>query len=529
MRGTRGAAAVAALGLLLAAGGEVAGAAPEAAPAATFTFDGEAGMPAGITESANASVAAASAKRGNGGLRIAAANAAGYARWGTSTVPQGHGYASARTWVRVTSRGANESVDLLTVQNTQGIAHFDFFVNGLTQRFQWDLWREDVDESSFTVVYDRWYLVEAQIEFDGTQHSAQVRIDGVPQGTITSTGDPSAVRQFQLGTTVAKTHVQHYDDVELQVGGGPLGWLADTPPQVSLTRPVDGAVYGDDQVVVADFACTATDHTIASCTGTTADGAAIDTDVPGTRSFTVTGTDVAGYRTTRTVSYTVVDDDDPAVAVTSPADGLVVARGSRLVADFACEDDAGGPLLGADRCVGSAADGAALDTTTLGDHPFTVTATDPAGNQTVWTGTYTVARNRPDVHLRSTSRARFGGDDVYSATGARQTVQATVGAQGAASFLVRVENDGDAEDTFRLRANRARPGWIVRWYAGSREVSAAVHAGTYRIEGLAPGATRVLRLVVRPKPGSTTARQDVLLTATAGGATDAVKVIAWRR
>ena len=526
MRGTRLGGLVAALGVVATvAGVAVAPAAMADDGLAAVAFDGESGALTGASDSAGATVVAGSARRGTGGLRVASTAAPGYVRWGTTVVPQNHTWASVRAWVRVTSRGAGESVDLLTIQNTQGQAHFDFFVNGVTQRFQWDLWREDVGQTSFTVTYDRWYLVEAQVEFDGTVHSADVRIDGVPQTSIASAGTASAVRQLSVGTTVAKTHLQHYDDLELRVGDARLGWLADTPPTVAVTRPADGAVYGDGELVSADFACGATDHTVASCTGTAADGAAVNTSTPGSYPFTVTATDAAGYQTTRTVTYTVVDDDDPAVLVAAPLDGTVVARGAPLLADFACEDDAGGPLLGADGCVGDGADGQALDTSVAGDHPFTVTATDAAGNQSSWTGTYTVAPNRPDAQIRPNTVARFAGDDVYNGTGSSQTALGL----GTTTYVVRVQNDAVAADTLRVKGSRARPGWTVRYYAGPREVTAAVHAGTYEVAGLRAGGSRLLRIVVRPKAGSTAGRQDVALTVTAGGVRDTVRAVTGRR
>jgi hypothetical protein len=516
-------AALAVVGAVVGVAVAPAAAADDGLPA--VAFDGESGTLTGASDSAGATVVSGSARKGTGGLRIAADAAPGYVRWGTTVVPQGHTWASVRAWVRVTSRAAGESVDLLTIQNNQGLAHFDFFVNGLNQRFQWDLWREDVGQTAFTVVYDRWYLVEAQVEFDGTVHSADVRIDGIPQTSIASAGNASTVRQLSVGTTVAKTHVQHYDDLELRVGDARLGWLADTPPAVALARPANGAVYGDGELVSADFACSPTDHTIASCTGTVADGQALDTAVPGSYPFTVTATDAAGYQSTRTVTYTVVDDDDPSVLVAAPLDGTVVARGAPLLADFACEDDAGGAPLDADGCVGDVADGQALDTSVAGDHPFTVTATDDAGNQASWTGTYTVTPNRPDAQIRPNTVARFAGDDVYNVSGVGQTALGL----GTTTYLVRIQNDGLARDTLRVKGTRARPGWTVRWYAGPREVTAGIHAGTYEVRGLQAGGTRLLRAVVRPKAGSTAGRQDLSLTVTAGGVRDVVRAVTGRR
>lgn len=78
------------------------------------------------------------------------------------------------------------------------------------------------------------------------------------------------------------------------------------PPTVTLTRPVDGATYVVGQRVTASFQCADEDSGVASCTGTTADGARIDTSSIGTRTFTVEASDNAGNTATRVVEYRVV-------------------------------------------------------------------------------------------------------------------------------------------------------------------------------------------------------------------------------
>ena len=73
MRGTRLGGLLAALGVVASAAG-VAGATAALADegVAAVSFDGESGVLTGATDSAGASVAGASARRGTGGLRIAA-------------------------------------------------------------------------------------------------------------------------------------------------------------------------------------------------------------------------------------------------------------------------------------------------------------------------------------------------------------------------------------------------------------------------------------------------------------------------
>ncbi len=66
-----------------------------------------------------------------------------------------------------------------------------------------------------------------------------------------------------------------------------------TPPAIALTSPAHGGRYLTTDTVNAAFTCSDA-HTVASCTGTRANGTAIDTATIGRKSFTVTSTDAAG-------------------------------------------------------------------------------------------------------------------------------------------------------------------------------------------------------------------------------------------
>jgi len=91
-------------------------------------------------------------------------------------------------------------------------------------------------------------------------------------------------------------------------------------PEITLTTPVNGAVYQQNQVVNADFSCTDGGSGLGNCTGTIANLAAIDTATPGSKSFVVTATDAVGNTASRTVNYTVGDTIAPSV-VCAPVDG----------------------------------------------------------------------------------------------------------------------------------------------------------------------------------------------------------------
>jgi Tol biopolymer transport system component len=78
-----------------------------------------------------------------------------------------------------------------------------------------------------------------------------------------------------------------------------------------------------------------------------------------------------------------VDRRPPAISVSAPADGAIVARGAVLDAAFACTDAGSGVAT----CAGP---NGPLDTTTPGRHEFTITAADAVGNRTSLTSSYSV-------------------------------------------------------------------------------------------------------------------------------------------
>jgi hypothetical protein len=157
-------------------------------------------------------------------------------------------------------------------------------------------------------------------------------------------------------------------------------------PSITLTTPVDGAVYATAPALLADYACApdaVTNAAVTQCEGTVANGAAIDTATAGTKAFTVTATDTDGATISVTHTY-VVDSTAPAIALTTPAQGAVFASGEAVSATYNCADAGGGGLAS---CTGTVPDGQPLNTTP-GMHTFTVTAIDNAGNTTTVTHSY---------------------------------------------------------------------------------------------------------------------------------------------
>jgi hypothetical protein len=93
------------------------------------------------------------------------------------------------------------------------------------------------------------------------------------------------------------------------------------------------------------------------------------------------------------------DETPPVVDLRSPVDGTTVPRGTEVVVDYSCSDEGGSEL---ESCEGNVADGATLDTSTLGSKTVTVTARDGAGNETVASATIEVVdETAPTVELRT--------------------------------------------------------------------------------------------------------------------------------
>lgn len=187
--------------------------------------DGENGMltpPWSATE--NASVLGEAARSGTAGYQIDATQAPGHLTL-RAGVPQGRRSFYVRMWVQLRDAAPGESVDLLTVENAEGVRNFDLFVTARTRMLKWDLLNTDSDQLAGPVVPGRWYLVEVSGSFGTDRYTAGVRVDGKEQGSIVSRGQkPTTVRGLRLGTVNRKTHRQWYDGVQLSLGN----WKAAT-------------------------------------------------------------------------------------------------------------------------------------------------------------------------------------------------------------------------------------------------------------------------------------------------------------
>jgi len=93
-----------------------------------------------------------------------------------------------------------------------------------------------------------------------------------------------------------------------------------------------------------------------------------------------------------------LDNAPPSISIASPADGATFRQGEDVKADFSCADDANG--TGIERCTGTVASSASIDTGTPGTKTFSVEAVDRAGNSATASRTYSVVATPPPIILK---------------------------------------------------------------------------------------------------------------------------------
>ena len=85
------------------------------------------------------------------------------------------------------------------------------------------------------------------------------------------------------------------------------------------------------------------------------------------------------------------DTTAPTITLTTPANGATYLLNQSIIANYACQDEAGGSGLAS--CVGTVPNGSAIDTSSVGAKSFTVNAADNAGNPNSTSISYNVVYN----------------------------------------------------------------------------------------------------------------------------------------
>lgn len=269
--------------------------------------------------------------------------------------------------------------------------------------------------------------------------------------------------------------------------------------------------------------------------------AVVDTDFgegshPCTITHSVTSDD-ATYNgvAVSSVTGTVTDATKATVAVARPANGASFVRGAVVTADFACADNKGGMAIAS--CVGTVANGAPIDTSTVGTKTFTATVTDTLGRPTTVINTYTVTEPpaapvaKPDARVKKGKKGPLVGNNIYGSS-AQQTVKGAAKVKKSVTYRLSVQNDATFADSMQVKGQGSKKGYTVRYTdSGGNNITAAVVAGTYRTANLAPGrtATITVKVTVTKKAKRPLGRTITVRSSTQTTRTDAVKVVTSRR
>lgn len=207
---------------------------------------------------------------------------------------------------------------------------------------------------------------------------------------ITWSGDPgsSGVTGCDPATTVssegeAQVISGHCTDVAGCEGRGSVTLNIDrTPPRISGSRsPGPNTNSWNNTDVTVRFNCTDALSGIDACVGDTtltAEGVG--------QSVTGITTDKAGNSASAIVSDIDIDKTAPLIMIDTPKDGAEYILNQRVIASWSVDDTLSGLLS----TTGTSPDGEPIDTSSVGDHIFTVTAADLAGNTASVSHTYSV-------------------------------------------------------------------------------------------------------------------------------------------
>ena len=204
-----------------------------------------------------------------------------------------------------------------------------------------------------------------------------------------ATDQPSTIYYTTDGSTPTAASTKYLAPVHItQVGTTTLRWLAvnaggesssgvgyytvdPNPPTITISAPTSGGSFTQYSPQNAAYSCADAELSYVTCTGTVANGSAMDTATAGQKTFTVVAVDAAGNRAEKSVTYTV----NPATQTGGGVSGNVPATLSLVMGTT--------PSFGA-FTAGTAKDylssGTATVTSSAGDAMLSVA--DPSSNAT---------------------------------------------------------------------------------------------------------------------------------------------------
>jgi hypothetical protein len=134
---------------------------------------------------------------------------------------------------------------------------------------------------------------------------------------------------------------------------------------------------------------------------------------------------------------------------------------------------------------------------------------------------------KPDGRIRR-GTGEFVGNNIYNTTGANQTRTGSATPGHTITFGISIQNDSTRADRFEVKAiGTAVSSYVVKYFRGTSDITAAVVAGTYQTWSLTPGAAYLItaRVTVKSEAaaGSKVARLVTITSVANSAKKDAVK------
>jgi hypothetical protein len=110
--------------------------------------------------------------------------------------------------------------------------------------------------------------------------------------------------------------------------------------------------------------------------------------------------------------------------------------------------------------------------------------------------TLAASDQQPDALISTASTTGFIGNNIYNTTASSQTKTVSARRSVTKTFYVRVSNDGNVTNAFRLRGSAATAGSTIKYLNGTTVITTAMRSTAGWPLTLAPGATKVMKMQI---------------------------------